>query len=406
MELRWILILAGIAILFFLYLSGRPRKARNDSMQSNPAHGGAMPGSLPGAASDVQGGAYDTDAYNPAPGYADPGMERGVGGSAEYRSTQGVPSSTQHTNAPSSGSIGSAAVSNAGTPTQQYGSYPQAQQAGQNDPLLDEQYGDMPRDPRQQLDHSTLGFDIDPRDMSRPASAGPVPGGAPSSDYQGEGYDDSYYDPYATSAHPHDAGPAHHPAAEGQQANRKGNMLSSGLSAIGQKLSIGQKFKGSTKGKPGTAPAMMATQPHGMETKLVTLHVVAPEGQVVHGPRLLALFEQRGYHYGEMDVFHSLHDGKIVFSVAKMVEPGIFDINNVASFETPGITMFLQLPGPVAADVAFDVLINEASEMAEALGCSILDEGHSTLSRQTVQHLRDDVHQFMHRQRRAEAVPS
>jgi len=133
---------------------------------------------------------------------------------------------------------------------------------------------------------------------------------------------------------------------------------------------------------------------NGVEPFLITLHVVAPDGQIIHGPRLQALFEQRGYHFGEMNIFHSLNQGNIVFSIAKMVEPGTFDLNDPASFETPGISMILQLPAPVAANVAFEVLISEAEELASVLGCSILDGDFSTLS------------QFMHRQRLAETVPS
>ncbi len=135
------------------------------------------------------------------------------------------------------------------------------------------------------------------------------------------------------------------------------------------------------------------------QSKIVSVHVVAPQGQVFNGADLYELFEQRGFHYGEMNIFHSMHSQKKMFSIAKMVEPGYFDINDIESFYTPGITLILQLPGPVAADVSFEVLISEARLLAQHLGGVVLGSDRSTLSNQTVAHMREDIVNYMHRQR-------
>lgn len=135
------------------------------------------------------------------------------------------------------------------------------------------------------------------------------------------------------------------------------------------------------------------------QSKIVSVHVVAPQGQVFNGADLYELFEQRGFHYGEMNIFHSMHSQKKMFSIAKMVEPGYFDINDIESFYTPGITLILQLPGPVAADVSFEVLISEARLLAQHLGGVVLGSDRSTLSNQTVAHMREDIVNYMHRQK-------
>ncbi len=141
-------------------------------------------------------------------------------------------------------------------------------------------------------------------------------------------------------------------------------------------------------------------------SKIVTLHVVTSTDQLIPGEHLLDLFERRGYHYGEMNIFHSMHNGTTVFSIAKMIEPGYFDINQVESFDTPGITLILQLPGPVPADVSFEVLVSEAFEMANELGATVLDEQRSTLTKQTVQHMREGIYEYMHREKYFGSVPS
>ena len=140
--------------------------------------------------------------------------------------------------------------------------------------------------------------------------------------------------------------------------------------------------------------------------KIVTLHVVAAQNSLINGAQLLDVFDRRGYHYGDMNIFHSMHKGDTVFSIAKMVEPGVFDIDDVDSFVTPGITLILQLPGPVPADVSFEVLISEAFEMANELNATVLDGDRNTLSKQTLQHMREGIYEYMHRQKYFGSVSS
>ena len=140
--------------------------------------------------------------------------------------------------------------------------------------------------------------------------------------------------------------------------------------------------------------------------KIVTLHVVAPQNTLINGEQLLDVFDRRGYHFGDMNIFHSMHNGDTVFSIAKMVEPGTFDIDDLESFVTPGITLILQLPGPVPADVSFEVLISEAFEMASELNATVLDGDRNTLSKQTLQHMREGIYEYMHRQKYFGSVPS
>ena len=175
--------------------------------------------------------------------------------------------------------------------------------------------------------------------------------------------------------------------------------ISSKIEAFGSKLKPGRK-------KPTAQTSAGKNSDDGYASKIVTLHVVAPEGQLMNGAHLLEQFEQRGYHYGDMNIFHSMHEGKTVFSIAKMVVPGTFDVDDVDSFQTPGISLILQLPGPVPADVAFEVLLSEAHEIADMLGATVLDADRSSLSKQTVQHMREGINDYMHKQKYFSKVPS
>lgn len=175
------------------------------------------------------------------------------------------------------------------------------------------------------------------------------------------------------------------------------SSFSQKLEAFSERLSP-RRRKRVAESEPADLDEQTADDPKYAQ-KIVTLHVVAGPNAVFAGEDLLSVFERRGYHYGDMNIFHSMHEGSTVFSVAKMIEPGYFDINDMESFQTPGITLILQLPGPVPADVAVAVLVSEAYEMAQELNGTVLDEQHSTLTKQTVQHLREGIYEYMHRQK-------
>ena len=134
------------------------------------------------------------------------------------------------------------------------------------------------------------------------------------------------------------------------------------------------------------------------EEKIIAIHLVAKAGECLHGVALKRVFEERAYQFGDLDIYHSLHGDKTVFSIVNMVKPGWFDPQSMDDFETPGISLFLQLPGPLAANVAFDVLINEAHALADALEANLEDDTHSTLSAQRIQHIRDDLREYMFKQ--------
>lgn len=191
----------------------------------------------------------------------------------------------------------------------------------------------------------------------------------------------------------------------------RSNASSPGFTSFAQKIeSISERLSPKRRqriadSEPDDMDEISSSDPE-YSSKIVTLHVVAPPNTYIDGAQLLEVFDKRGYHFGEMNIFHSMHNGQTVFSVAKMIEPGYFDIDDVESFATPGITLILQLPGPVTADVAFEVLISEAFEIASELNASVLDGDRNTLSKQTLQHMREGIYEYMHRQKYFGSVPS
>jgi len=228
-------------------------------------------------------------------------------------------------------------------------------------------------------DDYTTFDDVDPDDFVRPA------GSAGARDYD--------YDALATP-----------PSGKSTSAVSGFSSITQKIEAFSERLSPKRRQR-IAESEPADLDEEKAVDP-AFASKIITLHVVAQANTMISGEHLLDLFERRGYHFGDMNIFHSMHNGTTVFSIAKMIEPGYFDINDMQSFETPGVTLFLQLPGPVPADVSFEVLISEAFEMANELGATVLDGDRSTLSKQTLQHMREGIYEYMHRQKYFGSVPS
>ncbi len=129
--------------------------------------------------------------------------------------------------------------------------------------------------------------------------------------------------------------------------------------------------------------------------RIVTLYVVAREGSSFNGPDLIVAAEKAGVEFGDMGIYHRLIDGKRelgpVFSVANMLKPGNFDLSQLESLRTPGLSFFMALPAPVPALDAWDAMLPAAQRMGELLDGYVLDEERNGLGRQRIAHIRDQL---------------
>ncbi|NNF67204.1 MAG: cell division protein ZipA [Gammaproteobacteria bacterium] len=134
-----------------------------------------------------------------------------------------------------------------------------------------------------------------------------------------------------------------------------------------------------------------------VKEKVVVIHVSAKGGTRFRGPAIIKALEEESLEYGEFNIFHRRVGQNSVYSVATMVEPGTFDLENIESLTTPGLSLFLVLPGPDSPVGAFTEMLTTARRLAATLDGEVLDESGSTLSRQAASHLREQIIEFAHR---------
>ena len=144
--------------------------------------------------------------------------------------------------------------------------------------------------------------------------------------------------------------------------------------------------------------------------RIVTLFVAARAGETLASSDVVVAAEKAGLQFGDMGVFHRLVLGKVVdgpvFSMANMVKPGNFDMTQLDTVRTPGVTLFMTLPGPLPALDAWEMLLPTAQRLAELLGAQVLDEGRNALGRQRIAHLRDELRAWDREQERNQIRPA
>lgn len=149
---------------------------------------------------------------------------------------------------------------------------------------------------------------------------------------------------------------------------------------------------------PQDAPTLSTSStpaPKRIERRKIIALRLAAGTQRFPGAQLRQTLEEETLDYGKYDVFHRLHtDGSHVFSVASMVEPGTFDLEKMATLTYPGITLFAQLPGPVAGVEAFNQLTTCGKRLQEQLGGTLQDERGVPLTVHRMERLRQEIREF------------
>jgi cell division protein ZipA len=144
-----------------------------------------------------------------------------------------------------------------------------------------------------------------------------------------------------------------------------------------------------TKPERRAAPPAQAPAERVLEL-IVVLYVVARSSTTFAGPEIREALEAAGLKYGDMQIYHRLAaDGRSVFGVADMLEPGRLEPDRLATHTTAGLCFFMRLPGPVDGVQAFEDLLRVASGVAERLNGELRDDRRSVLTRQAIEHWRE-----------------
>jgi cell division protein ZipA len=157
------------------------------------------------------------------------------------------------------------------------------------------------------------------------------------------------------------------------------------------------KLRPSTENSDRLAALTAAPQiPNASERqRIVTIRVCTVGEARWSGEALMAALELHGLAYGRYQVYHRKHsDGRSIFCVASLVEPGTFDIARMPEDNFRGVTLFAVLPGPLEAVQTVDALFATARDLARDLSGTVQDAKGIPFSPQRAAALREDVARF------------
>ena len=192
--------------------------------------------------------------------------------------------------------------------------------------------------------------------------------------------------------------PAPEPAARAADTDATAEPLTAGMSAgedNPENLDWLDGMGAERDVEPEPDPSEPGRLPRDIDPEVFMLNVVARDARGFKGDDILHILLACDLRFGDMNFFHR-HEfeagkGAIQFSVANMMQPGVFDIDNMADFNTPGLVFFLTLPGPEDMMKAFDYMLETAQAVARNLGGDVLDESRSVLTKQTLEHCRQQI---------------
>ncbi len=143
-------------------------------------------------------------------------------------------------------------------------------------------------------------------------------------------------------------------------------------------------------------------------SEVLVLNVTAKQGRVFSGDDLLHGLITAGLKFGDMNIFHKRlskdRPGSVIFSVANMLNPGTFDLNNMDEFTTLGISFFLALPSPINNLDAFEQMLGVAQQIRATLDGDLKDDHRNGMTGQTIEHYRQRVRDFELRRLKAGAA--
>jgi len=142
----------------------------------------------------------------------------------------------------------------------------------------------------------------------------------------------------------------------------------------------------------------------GGEQLFIPVTIVDRHGRSFTGEKIMFAAEECGFVLDDSGIFY--HEAKDqqgyeqkLLGLANIVEPGTFDEEQMHTFDTLGLVLYLHLPAPIEAREAFSSLIDKGRNLAEVLQGQLCDETRSVLTNQTIGHLKEKVEAFRFKQK-------
>ena len=132
------------------------------------------------------------------------------------------------------------------------------------------------------------------------------------------------------------------------------------------------------------------------QADIVVLYILAKGDKPLIGSQINSSAQAMGLRFGEMNIFHYQPDGRSVFSLANMLEPGSFDADNIHELKTTGLTVFMQIKAGDPLDDLTEML-QRSYQLAGLLDARLCNHKRKPLTEQDAENYRAQVRDFIAR---------
>jgi cell division protein ZipA len=130
--------------------------------------------------------------------------------------------------------------------------------------------------------------------------------------------------------------------------------------------------------------------------QIVSFLIKASPNKEFSGTAILEATAAVGLKFGNMNIFHhhgvdGMETEEAIFSLASMYEPGNFELDKMKTYQTKGLTLFMQLPAPIDSMSAFDLMQETAMGLADILQGEIWSSQHEAIDEKALQAMRNVI---------------
>ena len=135
-------------------------------------------------------------------------------------------------------------------------------------------------------------------------------------------------------------------------------------------------------------------QGNNKQQEIMVIYITTESSPEFKGADILHALESADMQFGDMNIFHyhgpdKNHATRALFSLANIHEPGSFDINNMGRFSTNGLALFMCLPADIGGDIAFEIMLDTAHNLAYLLGGELRGADRKILDTEKLNKLRE-----------------
>lgn len=126
---------------------------------------------------------------------------------------------------------------------------------------------------------------------------------------------------------------------------------------------------------------------------IIVLFILPKPGVKFSGSQINSSVQAMGLKFGDMNIYHYIQNGRTIFSLANMHEPGSFDPETIHDMQSAGLTVFMQINTSAEVDALDDLteMLQRSYQIAGLIEGRLCNHKREPLTEQDAEGYRNQV---------------